>query len=76
VLIKIDDQVEDNEVMAIISDPFGREPFEIKAPDGRVIVGKSTIPLANKGDALFHVASFKNSKRVRKAIELLDDNTN
>ncbi len=70
---KIGDHIQDNETIAIISDPFGCEPYEIKAKEGGIIIGMSTIPLVNKGDAMAHIATFKNTKRVKEAIGLHDE---
>ncbi len=71
-LKKIGDLIKDGEVLAILSDPFGGQPFEVVAEDGGIIIGMSVIPLVNKGDAIVHIATFTNSKKVREAIEFLD----
>lgn len=75
VVKKIGDHIKDGEILAIISDPFGSNSFEVKAEEGGIVVGMSTIPLVNQGDAMIHIATFKNSKRVKEAIELYDEMT-
>ncbi|MCB9026573.1 MAG: succinylglutamate desuccinylase/aspartoacylase family protein [Bdellovibrionaceae bacterium] len=72
-LKKVGDHILENEVLAIISDPFGCEPYEVKAIEGGIIIGMVTIPLVNKGDAMVHIATFKNSKHVKEAIEIYDE---
>lgn len=73
VLKKIGDRIADGETFAIISDPFGCDTYEVKANEGGIIIGMSQIPLVNRGDAMAHIATFKNTKRVYEAIELIDD---
>ncbi|MCB0421737.1 MAG: succinylglutamate desuccinylase/aspartoacylase family protein [Bdellovibrionales bacterium] len=70
---KLGDHVADGEVLATISDPFGDAPYDVKAKGSGIIIGLSTIPLVNNGDAIIHIATFKNSKKVRKAIEQIDE---
>lgn len=72
-LKSVGDHVEDGESLAIISDPFGKEPYTVSAEDGGIIIGMSTIPLVNRGDAMVHIATFSNSKRVRREMELADE---
>lgn len=72
-LKNVGDHVEDGESLAVISDPFGKEPYRVSAEEGGIIIGMSTIPLVNRGDAMVHIATFSNSKRVRREMELADE---
>lgn len=65
--------VNPGDILATISDPFGENPHFVKAKERGLIIGHSTIPLVNKGDAMFHIASFGNSKKVHKELEILDE---
>ncbi|MEZ5590612.1 MAG: succinylglutamate desuccinylase/aspartoacylase family protein [Gammaproteobacteria bacterium] len=49
-------QVEKDEVLAFVSDPFGEQESAVTARFAGIVVGCSNIPLVNEGDALFHVA--------------------
>lgn len=69
---KLGDRIEEDDVLAIISDPFGRNLHEVKSSESGIIIGMSTIPLVNKGEAMFHIATFKDSKRVKKELDLFD----
>jgi uncharacterized protein len=60
------DTVEKDEVIAYIDEPLDDDYFEIIAPFSGVIIGKSEIPLIQEGDAIFHIAKFKN-------LEMADD---
>ena len=48
-------EVEDGELLAVVSDPLGETESEIKSPMEGVIVGRTNLPLAHEGDALFHI---------------------
>ena len=43
------------ELLAVVSDPLGEAETEIKSPMDGVVVGRTNLPLAHEGDALFHV---------------------
>ena len=62
-------RVRKNDVLGIISDPFGEEEEEIKSVDNGIIIGKSNIPLANEGEALFHLARFKSPATAADNVE-------
>ena len=49
-------QVEKDETLALVSDPFGEQESAVTARFAGIVVGCSNIPLVNEGDALFHVA--------------------
>ncbi|CBW27210.1 conserved hypothetical protein [Halobacteriovorax marinus SJ] len=67
------DRVKKGDILATVSDPFGREVIEITSIDNGILVGQSKLPLVNQGDALFHIATFKNSTKVKKALEEYKD---
>ena len=55
------DFVEEGDVLASVSDPFGGADTEIIAPDSGIIVGRAILPVVNEGDALFHLAELSPS---------------
>ena len=63
---RLGNRVKKGQILGIISDPFGRHRFEIRAKLSGIIIGMSMIPLLNKGDAVFHVATFEDSKLVEE----------
>jgi uncharacterized protein len=67
-LKKIGDEVQDQEVIAVISDPFGGQVVKILSEKGGIIIGLATLPLVNRGDAMVHIATFANKNRVKTAI--------
>ncbi|MFT6632719.1 MAG: putative deacylase [Bacteriovoracaceae bacterium] len=71
--LKIGERVEAGDVLATITDSFGRNPFVVTAEESGILIGSTLLPLVNQGDAMFHIAVFKNSTRVRKALDMHDD---
>ncbi|QFR50399.1 succinylglutamate desuccinylase/aspartoacylase family protein [Sulfurimonas lithotrophica] len=65
--------VYENEVIAYIDEPLGDESFEILSPYDGIIIGKSEIPLIQEGDAVFHIANFKNLEVADKKLEYFSE---
>lgn len=72
-ITKLGAHVSEGALLAVISDPFGRNKHEVFANDGGIVIGMSTIPLVNKGEAMFHIATFKDSRRVKRALDILEE---
>ena len=56
-------QVEAGQVLAVLSDPLGEAATEIKSPEDGVIVGRTNLPLAHEGDALFHIGLTREARQ-------------
>lgn len=67
------DTVKENEIIAYIDEPLGDEIFEVIAPFDGIIIGKSEIPLVQEGDAVFHIANFKNLEIAEVKIEYFNE---
>jgi predicted deacylase len=65
-------KVKKGQIIAVISDPYGIESFEQRSPFTGIVIGKLQSPLVNKGDAIFHVASFEEINSVEDAFEEYD----
>ena len=50
--------IERKQVLGRITDPLGASETSIKSPVAGILIGRTNLPLANEGDALFHVATF------------------
>lgn len=73
-LKELGDSVLKNEAMATIGGPFGETFDTVKAPQAGIIIGKQNIPLAQEGDALFHIAYFSEpDEMIAENIEKLHD---
>lgn len=71
---QLGDHVQKGELLAKISDPYGNELSRISAPEEGVVIGKQNIPLAQAGEAMYHIAYFKKPDSVAIGLELLQDN--
>lgn len=67
------ESVTKGEVIGLISDPFGDNSIKVIAEEDGIIIGVTMFPLVNRGDAIFHVAEFRNSGRVKREIDRYDD---
>jgi len=68
------DTVKENEVIAFIDEPLDDDTFEIISPFDGIIIGKSEIPLVQEGDAIFHIAKFRNLIDAEDKIEYFNEN--
>lgn len=67
---KLGSMVKEGDVLATISGPFGEHRQEVKVPHEGLIIGSSMLPLVNRGDAVYHVASFDDYDAVRETVEM------
>lgn len=59
--------------LGVIVDPFGGFEKEVKSPITGIVIGHNTLPLVNQGEALFHIASFKDMDTIRKEVDKFHD---
>ena len=60
---RIGDRVGKLEPVGIISDVLGESQVAVVAEDDGIIIGRTNLPIVNRGDALFHVARIKTKSR-------------
>ena len=75
-LAALGDAVAEGDPLAVIGDPFGRSEEPVPAPLAGVVVGRSELSTANRGDALFHVATAAggaDGADVQAAIETVEE---
>lgn len=71
----VGDKVQTGQLLGTISDPFGEHNFDIITPQTGIIIGNTTLPLLNRGDAAFHIATFDDPHIVEEHVEdFLDNN--
>lgn len=56
-LIKIGTFVKKGEILATISDPFGKIEHKVKAPNNGYLINVNDAPIVYKGDAIFHIST-------------------
>lgn len=67
------DYVAKGDVLATIKDPFGVVLGEVKSHAKGVIIGKQNIPLAQEGEAMYHIAYFSKPDDVVENIGLMQE---
>jgi predicted deacylase len=70
---QLGDFVEKGDALATIKDPFGKVLDVVKSHAKGVIIGKQNIPLAQEGEAMYHIAYFHKPGDVVENIELMQD---
>ncbi len=69
------DTVKEGEIIAYVDEPLGINSEDIKAKFDGIIIGKSQIPLVYEGDAIFHIARFKDLESAEEKMEHFTQNT-
>jgi predicted deacylase len=54
-LVKVGSFVKKGEVLAMISDPYGKVEYKLKAPNQGYIINVNDAPIVYQGDAVFHI---------------------
>jgi len=56
--LKLGAKIEKKQILGSVGDPIGASVSKIASPVDGILIGKTNLPLANEGDALFHIATF------------------
>lgn len=70
---KVGDFVHEDDVLGLISDPFGGWEAEVRATVEGLIIGCANLPIVNQGDALFNIAHFSKTDVSDSAISTLEE---
>jgi predicted deacylase len=68
--VKLGSSVVEGQRLATISDPLGDEQVSTVAPFDGIVIGRSNLPLAHEGDALFNIAAFKSVSKAENLVEV------
>lgn len=66
---KLGELVRDGDRLGIVSSPFGEGEEDVLATTDGIVIGRSSLPVVNQGDALFHVAKFADPRAASEAVE-------
>lgn len=61
--------VEPGDLLGIVSDPFGDSDAEVVASGRGLVIGRSNLPVVNRGDALLHVAHLHDPGRAEEHVD-------
>ena len=67
--VALGDRVERGQPLAVIAEPLGDTEEGVEAPFDGIVIGRSNLPVAHEGDALFNVAGFKSVARAEDKVE-------
>ncbi len=73
VLARIGKLVHKDEVIGVISDPYGDEIETVKTRVEGIVICASMLPVVHEGDALFHIATFHEPEKVEEILADLDE---
>mgnify|MGYP003449361636 CR=1 FL=1 len=62
------DRVVKGETVGEISDPLGDKTVAVHSDDDGIIIGRTNLPVVNRGDALYHVARMKDPDVSRERV--------
>jgi uncharacterized protein len=65
---KLGSMVKKGGLLGVISDPYGDNRVDVIAQKTGIVIGMTTIPLLNSGDAAFHIACFEDSEAVEESV--------
>ena len=71
--VRLGEKVEKTTLLASISDPFGNQETTLTPPYGGIVIGRSSLPLVNEGDAVFHIARFFRPTEAARAVEAFEE---
>jgi len=61
--------VSQGDVLGFVADPYGTNETPIVADRAGIIIGRANLPMVNQGEAVVHVARFKDASAVADAVE-------
>lgn len=67
--VRLGSSVVKGQEIAVISDPLGDYELTVSAPVDGIVIGRTNLPLAHEGDALFNLASFKDVSQAEDRVE-------
>lgn len=67
--VALGNSVSEGQRMGSINDPLGDTTENLIAPFDGIVIGRSNLPLAHEGDALFNIAAFRSVSRAEDLVE-------
>ncbi|MBT8084860.1 MAG: succinylglutamate desuccinylase/aspartoacylase family protein [Woeseia sp.] len=67
--VKLGASIREGQRLAVVSDPLGTNQEEVLARFDGIVIGRSNLPLAHEGDALFNIAAFRSVEHAEGLVE-------
>ncbi|NYT19934.1 MAG: succinylglutamate desuccinylase [Methanosarcinales archaeon] len=65
--------VKKGDILAYINDPLGEIETKVTSTVSGIVIGKTNLPLAHEGEAIFHIAKFLKEEEISSSIETYHD---
>lgn len=69
---KLGDRVKKGETIAVISDPLGSKEESVTAKSSGIVIGRTNLPVVNRGDGLFHIARVESLADAEETVGALE----
>jgi predicted deacylase len=67
-LLHLGAKIKNGEVVGMVTDPMGTTEMPVEAGDPGILIGRTSLPVVNQGDALFHIAKVHNATKAEKVV--------
>jgi predicted deacylase len=67
-LLPLGAKVKKGDNVGIVTDPMGTSEMIVEAGDPGILIGRTSLPVVNQGDALFHIANVHNTTKAEKIV--------
>ena len=64
--------VKEGDRLGLVTDPYGETEVEVRARADGIVIGHTTLPVVNEGDALFHIGRTEGTEAAADAMDALD----
>jgi predicted deacylase len=61
-------KIKKGENVGIVTDPLGTTEMLVEAGDSGILIGRTSLPVVNQGDALFHIAKVHNTTKAERVV--------
>lgn len=69
-VIKLGSQVNRDDILGYVADPYGENETPVVAPNTGIIIGRTNLPLVHEGDAMIHLARFRDTGTASEAVDM------
>ena len=70
--VKLGGLVRAGQKLGVVADPLGQAEEAVEAKNAGVLVGRTNLPIVNRGDALFHIAEVMDALKAGKRVQAIE----
>ncbi len=67
-LLHLGAKIKKGETVGMVTDPMGTSEMLVEAGEPGILIGRTSLPVVNQGDALFHIAKVHNTTKAEKVV--------